>query len=316
MSKDRSITLLSEVMSLATHMAGSAGNVSLMARREVATPDGVFRTAWLSGNALRHRMVRSPGFGWLVDRIGLHGKLSLMQANFLFHGGQLVKGLAGPSEDLRRVADWQSLFPLGRLLGGCLPDQILSGTLVVRPGVLVCRENARIIEHHAGDLAAGGRFRPASAYESGYQYTRGDVAGARGSSEDESNQMIFAGECVIPGAAFIHGFSIQHAEDAELGALLLALDSWEAGGATVGGMSARGHGHLRTAIVSGVDPEEAEACKAAYVAHVDANKDACVEWLNRTFAKVDEKIAAKAEKASKGKKGKAATAEPEPVEAA
>lgn len=287
MSENYTVICLSEATSPVTHMARSEGNESLVAREPVVTPRGVGWIAYLSGNAIRHRCVREPGMRWLIGEYGLAAKLSLAQLNFLLHGGNLTEG--GGRENTRRIADFQRLFPLGRLLGGCLPDQILAGSLQCWRGTLVCEENRPSLALMIGDYLPESRLRLAESYISGYQYTRGDAARtaidlipANGHAEVDSQLMIFAGQAVLRGALFVHGFTLPHVGQTELGALLWSLKLWQEEGGTIGGQSARGHGRLALSILAaGYDPE---AAVDAYLSHVRAVRDEAVGWLQSVFA--------------------------------
>lgn len=299
MTRTYQVTCLSEAVSPITQMAGSAGNESVLMREQVVTARGVVAVPKLSGNALRHRLVREPGFRWLVNRWGLAGRLTLPQLNFLFHGGNLTEG--GGREDTRRIADFQRLFPLGRLLGGSLPDQILSGSLLAWHGLLVCEENRSALAAHLpeGWQLPEAPLRPAESFVGGYQNVRGDAAKTcpelaapepNGDSPRPSNLMIFAGQAVSRGGHFLHGFTLQHVGTWELGALLLSLRLWQSSGGTIGGQGARGHGRLRTLVhVSPAaeiveDERDANEIVNEYVAHCDAVKDEAVAWLNAAFA--------------------------------
>jgi hypothetical protein len=277
-------------------MSRSAGNESLVAREAVVTPRGVARIPCLSGNAIRHRCVRAPGMRWLVGEYGLCGQLTLTQLNFLFHGGNLTEG--GGRENTARIAEFQRLFPLGRLLGGSLPDQILAGSLQVWRGALVCEENRPYLElvAPAGTLPA--QLRAGESFVSGYQYTRGDAAKTQtdlcpmdGRIEAGSNLMIFAGQSVMRGAAFIHGFTLPHVSELELGALLWSLHLWQVAGGTVGGQVAHGHGRLRTSIL--FDGGDLHGPVEAYLNHARAVRDEAVAWLFDVFAAKPERTAAK-----------------------
>lgn len=296
MSDNYNVLCLSEAVSPITHMRGVAGNEALVMRTPVVTPRGVQWVPSLSGNALRHRLIREPGARWLIGRYDLAGKLTLPQLNALLHGGNLTEG--GGRENTKRIADMQRLFPLFRLLGFVLPDQILSGSLLCYAGTLVCEENRAAIESLLPDdwAVPEAALRPAESFVSGYQYVRGDAAmtapdllpsvvddgpPARGADRGgKSNQMIFSGQSVIRGACFLHGFTLQHVCDLELGALLLSLRLWQEAGGTIGGQSARGHGRLRTWLHHDAD---GEAAVTAYVAHCDTVKDEAVAWLNDAF---------------------------------
>lgn len=300
MTRTYRVFCASEAIAPITHMSRTEGNEAIVAREPVATPLGVAWVPCLSGNAIRHRLVREPGMRWLVDEYDLAGKLSLPQLNFLFHGGALTDG--GGREDTRRIADWQRLWPLGRLLGGSLPDQILAGSLLVGRGTLVCEENRSALSSFA---EIPDRLRSAESFLSSYQYTRGNsrksgmVVLADG-EESASSLMIFSGQSVMRGAVFLHDFTLKHASIEELGGLLFSLRLWTADGATIGGQSARGHGRLALSVIApDFDPEKAVA---AYLEYARSVKDDAIAWLAAAFAKA-EKVPAK----SKGK-GKVADA--------
>lgn len=277
------VLALSVALSPLTHNSGTEGNETLIQRESVII-DG--REAWLpvlTGNALRHRMVRAPGARWLVERWGLAGKLSVPQLALLFNGGSLVKGAA--TESLARVREFWRIFPLGRVLGGCLPDLIVGGSLNAWRGLLVCRENAQRI---GSTLPAGYEvprgLLPAQRVVGRYQYVRNDVRRTAADLADQGydgdgGQMIFSGQQVNAGAAFAHGFRLRDATTVDLGALLLSLAVYCAEVSTIGGMSARGHGRLETLVdCGGVDVEGAIR---AYVDHVDSVREDAVAWFER-----------------------------------
>lgn len=309
MSRTYRLALLSRCVAPITHMQGTAGNESIVARERVATPAGVRGLPCLSGNMIRHRLIREPGARALVEASGLGGKLTLEQLNFLFHGGSLTRG--GGVEDFALAADSASASPLIRLVGGALPAQILSGNLEVGRGVLACEENrARL----AAILPAGSLpdrpMLPAESFVSGYQYTRGDARKTAASiaqreelaasQPGDSNLMLFAGQAVLPGAAFAHEIHVRHARPVELGCLLDCLARWQEAGGTVGGQSARGHGRLATAIVGAPSGVDLDACRSEYLDTLASKGDDFRAWMDRAFA------APKAAKPAKGKKGKAA----------
>jgi hypothetical protein len=169
-----------------------------------------------------------------------------------------------------------------RLCGGSLPDQILSGSLHVWRGTLVCEENRESLARSLGDIPQE-RLLSFEQFTSGYQYTRGD-AKKRGivaeSEDDTTNLMIYSGQAVMRGAVFHHGFVLNHASDLELGCLLLSLRLWQLAGGTIGGNARLGHGRLHTEIISGVDQE---LLVNAYVEHADSVKDDAIQWLQDAF---------------------------------
>jgi len=299
-SANYDIFCLSEAAAPITHMSRSEGNESIVAREPVITDRGVMWVPMLSGNAIRHRCVREPGARWLIDAYDLRGKLTLPQLNFLLHGGNLTEG--GGRENLRRIADMQRIFPLLRMLGGTLPDQILAGSLLVWRGCLVCQENRETIASMLPEdwLLPDHALRTAETFVSGYQYTRMDAERTAldllpeqdgeipcGENRDgKSNQMIFAGQAVMRGSLFVHGFTIQHGSELEAGALLHSLQMWQQQSGTIGGHGARGHGRLTMAVHLEGDQD---ALVGAYQEHALAVRDDAAAWLNEAFAARTEK---------------------------
>ncbi len=306
--KTYKITCISTALSPLTHNRGSEGNETIINTEPVAQPDGSIATVpVLSGNSLRNRMVRSSGAGYLVDAYGLRGILSVEQCRYLFAGGQLTQKSA--SESLTRVARIWRLFPLLRILGGCLPDMIVPGNLICERGTLICAENRHLMR----DLIDDAPLHSGWHYIGRYQYTRVDpiksnaesVSAAPALISDKSAQMIYSGQTIMAGAGFLHGFYLPDAQTVELGALLHSIRLWENAGGIIGGMGGRGHGRLRTkwAISPDID---AEAAIAEYISHVEAVKDEAVAALKDEFTPK-----AEGEKKARGKKAKAAPANEE-----
>jgi hypothetical protein len=301
MARDYKVVCLSEALSPISHAKGVAGNISLVNTEAVPTARGVAEVPILSANAIRHRAVRSPGARWLVEEYGLRGTLTLPLLNFLLHGGSLTEG--GGREDTRRIADFQRIFPLGRLLGGSLPSQILAGSMHCLRGTLACEESRAVLEHDAPAAMAGvGRLRPMSSFVAGWQYTRSDARKTHpdlcppGDGDDDSNLMIFSGQCVMRGSLWLHGFVLLRCSDLELGALLWSLALWQSAGGTIGGQAARGHGRLRTEVLAG--DWDGPAAVAAYLDHARSVRDEAVAWLHDAFSP-------KAPAVSKGRKKEA-----------
>jgi hypothetical protein len=264
-------------------MSDTAGNEGIVAREPVHTDRGVMMVPYLSGNALRHRCVREPMALWLIDRYELRGKLSLLQLNFLLHGGNLT--MSNAHENTRRIADMHAYWPMLSLCGGSLPDQILTGKLDCWRGTLICQENRVSISRVMPELP-GDRLLSCERFLSGYQYTRGDAKKtgiARDRDDMEAtNLMIYSGQAVTRGAVFHHGFVAKHVSEIELGCLMLALRLWQANGGTIGGNARLGHGRLELALV-GI--EDDGTAVDAYVAHVDNVREKAIQWLDDAFAK-------------------------------
>lgn len=281
--KSYTIHCLSTALSPITHMSGTVGNEGVVAVERVLTDRGERYVPMLSGNALRHRCVREPGMLWLIEELGLRGELSLPQLNFLLHGGNLTQSTA--HENTSRIARMKETWPLLRVLGGTLPNQILAGAMDVWRGSLVCEENRASLSIDLPDK----RLRSAESFVGEYQYTRGDAAKmgeqtTDGHVEDrDSNLMIFSGQCVLKGAVFHHGFVLKHVTELELGALLWSLRVWQDSGGTIGGQSSRGHGRLSCEMLSIDGVDQGEVC-FAYVEYVREHKQSAVEWLQEAWA--------------------------------
>ena len=301
--KSYSVHCISEAISPITHASGTSGNESIVSRETVCHDGQLFSVPFLSGNALRHRSIREPGSLFLIDRLGLRGRLTLPQLNYLLHGGNLSESTA--HENTRRIADLHRLFPLFRLLGGSLRNQIIGGSLDVWRGTLICRENLRSLSMLIPQLESM-PLLPAERLVTNYQYTTGDAVGRNMHDGDEvvnrneSSRMIYAGQAVMRGAFFHHGYVLKHVSELELGALLLSLRLWQAAGGTIGGSARIGHGRLKASLV-GVD-DRTELVER-YVDHIDANREECLKWLEDAFAKKAEN--AEGEKAkARGKRSR------------
>lgn len=277
------IFCLSKTVTPCTQMLGVVGNEAIVNVEDVRTPLGNRKVPMLSGNAIRHRVLRAPGADHIIDACGLNGKLSRDVLNLLYHGG--LKREKAKSPSLNRIAEMQRLFPLLRLLGVCLPEAIVSGELVAYRAMLVCKENKTRIDSIAPDgWDCETHLAPASAFVERWQYVRGVIKHSLAHSAtdttdaDESTMMPFAGTCVIPGAEWVHGFSVSSCSQIEFGCILHCLQKWDADGASIGGQSSRGHGVLALSFTddSGFEHEESVAM---YQRHCEENSAACSAFL-------------------------------------
>ncbi len=281
---------LSEAMSIITHMSGTAGNEAIVAREPIVTPTGKRWVPFLSGNALRHKCIREPGALWLIGEYGLSGSLTKEQLNFLLHGGNLTQSTA--HENTQRIADMNRLWPLLSLLGGCLPGQILRGSMNCWRGLLVCEENRQSLSRILpGSLPLPtGRFLSCEQMSDNYQYTRGDAAKSglcppTDEFTDDSSLMIYSGQGVARGSLFVHGFSLIHVTEREVGALLHALRLWQQMGGTIGGQASKGHGRLATLIQC----DDQDRIVAEYIDYALSVRDEAVAWLHQVFPPVKER---------------------------
>ncbi len=291
------IHALSDTLSPLTHMMGTSGNESIINREKILHNGMIRDVPVISGNAIRHRMIREFGSLHLIKSCRLEGKLNLDQANYLFNGGSLTK--SSPAENLSKIAEMQSLIPLIRLLGGALTNQVISGSLIVHRGVLVCEENRKYISRMLPKSIPipSEMFLSCEDFISKTQYTRGD-AKKRGDiakiadiedEKEESNLMIYTGQSIIPGALFYHGFILQNVSEIEIGALLSAIYQWDYAGGTIGGSSRIGHGRLKTSLffenkndIFGGDFDPQNLIDM-YNNHIIENSEKIINWLNIVF---------------------------------
>lgn len=227
------INIISTALSPITHMHGVAGNVALLQREAVIDEGGGLHfVPCLSGNALRHVLVRTPAAQYMADAIGLD-VMPYQLADLLWHGGRLTKANPLTAKETKELMGY---IPFFALLGGALPGQILQGCLKVSRALLICSETAHIIEKQTGvhvESAQG-----AESFVGSYQYTRG---AEENNPEAIADRMIYEGECVRVGAKFYHTLSLENPSRLAIGCLLRAL--YDAS-KDIGGMGRIGHGEL------------------------------------------------------------------------
>jgi hypothetical protein len=283
-------------------MMGVSGNEAVINRESVLYNGTVRQIPVLSGNALRHKLVREPGALHLVKSCGLEGRLNLDQANYLFNGGSLSE--SSTTENMGRIAEMQELLPLIRLLGGSLRNQVVGGSLIVERGILICEENRESIQKMlpADFELPENRLRSSEDFIDQYQYTRGDAQKRNDAhllleekEADGTNLMIYSGQSVIPGAVFYHGFILQNVSPLEIGALLNALNEWDTLGGTIGGSARIGHGKLQASFwletgdnLHGPELDTVELVKA-YREHCKTNSEKIAAWLISAFPKKERK---------------------------
>ncbi len=291
MPKTHKIHMLLETLSPLTHMMGTNGNEALINREAILYKDQICHLPVISGNAIRHKLIREPGAMFIVGACNLAGKLNIDQLNFLFNGGSLVE--SSVSCNIRKIADMQQTLPLYRLLGGCLKNQIVSGSINVHRGMLICRENVERINSILPDNCSIEKsIFPAERFIDQYQYTRGDAKKLKdidffaavdelntGKEKEKSNLMIFNGQSIVSGAQFYIGFVLNNVSDLELGALFHSLSRWNG---FIGGQGSRGHGKCKLSLISTND-FDISFLVTAYKEHVMSKKEEIKAWLFDAF---------------------------------
>lgn len=271
--KPITINLLSVCRSPLTHQRGVVGNESMVNSEVIRTPNGNASVPVISGNSLRHAMLREP---WANAFVGRHDNAyTKSQLSLLYNGGS--QRSAGKSISLKQRAEIDRVLTGLSLLGCCLESDIIGGKLNVGRGILVCSENAERIRAMLGDAPELGDLARASTFVGRWQYVRSPesqlpgVEAASDANEDAAAGMPFGGTCVIPGAAFAHQIILRRPTAVRLGCVLDCLDRWQHAGGYVGGMQAKGHGSLATVMqTSDADCDEA---RDAYQSHVESHVD-------------------------------------------
>lgn len=291
------IHFLSEAASPVTHMSGISGNESILNREKVLYNNNVVDVPVLSGNTLRHKMIREPGAMHLVDVCGLRGHLNIDQANFMFTGGSLSESTT--TDNIPLISKLQIISPLFRMLGGSLKNQVVGGSLFVSRGLLACQENEETIRKMYPDSLGqmDGPLLSAQNFISKYQCTRGDASRMKDAPEmidgmtesDRTNLMIYAGETVIQGSIFYHNLTLYNVSPLEVGAALHSVHLWQNNGGIVGGSARIGHGKLNSSIAIegltdwfGSDKDPLELV-VDYCKHVEENKKEFTKWLKEAF---------------------------------
>lgn len=294
------IHLISTALSPITHMHGVAGNVALLQREAVIDAFGkVCSVPCLSGNALRHALVRVPAARFMCDTVGMP-QMSYQLADLLFHGGRLTKAnpltASGTKELLKCV-------PFLALLGGALPGQILQGSLKVSRGILICRESADIIERRSGVHIQG--VDGAESYVGSYLYTRGAEAN---NPEAIADRMIYEGECVRAGAKFYHTMTLENSDPLVIGCLLRALTD---ASKDIGGMGRIGHGELHIEWFCD-EIDDAQKYMDDYTQFLKSTGAAVIDALSQLFGAAQE--SAQEEKKASKKSSKKSTKKSEGAE--
>ena len=288
--------MLSTALSPITHMHGTAGNVALLQREAILGEDGqVYSVPCLSGNALRHSLVRAPAARYLCEAVGLDA-MPYQLADLLWHGGRLTKANPLTAAATKRLLDD---VPFLALLGGALPGQILQGGLKVSRGLLVCTEAAGLIERRSGVSVQN--THGAETFVGSYLYTRG---AEENNPEAVADRMIYEGECVRAGAKFYHTMSLETASPLAIGCLIKAIRD---ASKDIGGMGRIGHGELHIEwACDGISDENAlvsdyEAFLRFDADNIRASLLGLFEEKTEAPAKAEKKSAKKGKKSSDAK---------------
>ncbi len=224
----------------------------------------------ISSNAIRHSLVREPGWMHMVDRLGLlaakpgEGELPAMVEALFVNGGNLEG--AAPSNAFALAAEIKDRYPLLDLLGGCVGSFFLQDSRLQVSAWLVCAENATALPD---GLALAG----VSAFDQ-----LDDVTLTRRATEQGLGQMITGFEALKTGAQVYVELDVLPQTHARThGALLAATQYALEQLPTLGGQGARGYGRYEALWMT--RHVEAKAFETEYESYLDANRDELVAGL-------------------------------------
>ncbi len=196
----------------------------------------------VSGNSLRHQVVREPAWLHLCQQLGLReaapgqGPVPPGVEAIFYNGGNIAAGAKQPSNVFSLAQRARSLYPSLDLLGGVTDSFDLGESRLKVAGWLVCAENRAALQ---GSPAADLPAVCVSAYD-----LLDDVTLTRQAGQTGLGQMIFSFETLCPGTAVLCRLSLSPFTPVlTRGALVAAVETYLMQDATIGGQASRGFGH-------------------------------------------------------------------------
>ncbi len=225
----------------------------------------------VTGNSLRHCVVRGPGWRHLARRLGLTeghpgaGDIPAGAEAVFENGGNIRAGAKQPGDPFGLAAEVRAAHPLLALLGGVTDSFDLGESRLHVGSWLVCRENAAAL---AGTKASDLPALTVSAFD-----LLDDVTHTRQATEKGRGQMIYNFETLCAGTQVLCRLHLAPGTSRlALGALAAAVETYRSGLAHLGGQKARGFGWSSGELLS--CPDEWEECLAEYERYLDDHAEA------------------------------------------
>jgi hypothetical protein len=225
----------------------------------------------VSGNSLRHQVVREPGWWHLAAALDLpaglpgNGLLAPGVEAIFVNGGNIRAGAKQPVDPFGLAWRIRATYPLLDLLGGVTDSFDLGESRLRVGGWIVCRENAAAL---AGSPAADLPAATVSVFDLLDEVTLTRQAGLTG-----LGQMIYTFETLAPGAQVLVRLTLTpQTPPLTRGALVAAVETYLAADATLGGQAARGFGHVAGAWLR--RPAGDDQLRADYEAYLAEAADA------------------------------------------
>lgn len=224
----------------------------------------------ISGNALRHCMIREPGANRLIAELGLQPytnklvdeHLTIGVTRFLYSGGQLQAKAKSPSKYDLLEADLRQRYPIVDAVGGSTDSWLMTESACKVAGWVVCEENNRATQAIAGIESKVSIFD----YLSEETKTRAGIGG----KDKESGQMIFSYEVLAAGLPVVVEVSFNpFSQPLTIGAVWQAVQDWSVQGGIVGGRSQIGHSRFAMEVLSGDYAEQGQA----YLSYLAESRD-------------------------------------------
>jgi len=205
----------------------------------------------ISGNALRHCLIREPGANRLIQSLGLEPytdrageHLGLGITRFLYGGGQLAAKAKAPSASDIYEAQIRSAYPIVDAVGGSTDSWLMAESACKVAGWVVCEENNVATQAIAGVESKVSIFD----YLSEETKTRTGIGG----KDKESGQMIFSYETLAAGLPLIVEILFNpFTQPLTIGAVWQAVHDWADEGGIVGGRSQIGHSRFAMEVLQG-----------------------------------------------------------------
>ena len=205
----------------------------------------------ISGNALRHCLIREPGANRLIQSLGLEPytdrageHLGLGITRFLYGGGQLAAKAKAPSASDIYEAQIRSAYPIVDAVGGSTDSWLMAESACKVAGWVVCEENNVATQAIAGVESQVSIFD----YLSEETKTRTGIGG----KDKESGQMIFSYETLAAGLPLIVEILFNpFTQPLTIGAVWQAVHDWADEGGIVGGRSQIGHSRFAMEVLQG-----------------------------------------------------------------
>lgn len=262
--------------------AGVEAMVQPLQRLQFAVPESgacgvrVVEVPAVSGNSLRHQVVREPGWLHLCNALGLtaaqpgQGQVPPGVEAIFYNGGNIEAGAKQPSNVHALANAARALYPLLDLLGGVTDSFDLGESRLRVAGWLVCKENREALRGSpAYDLP--------SASVSVYDMID-DVTLTRQAGHTGLGQMIYTFETLLSGAQIVCRLVLAPQTSlATQGALVAAVETFLDQDNTIGGQAARGFGWVHGQWLG--DAPTLKEDRQVYEDYLKHNRDALLAGL-------------------------------------